>query len=103
MADEDALKEALQLPLDERATHANWKVRSAAFEDIKTGVSRVFSSEDPVLSDYGEDRRPCGAVSAPHQRANTAGSAPSGHGVGHWRMRQPGYVIATAWRTACLP
>jgi hypothetical protein len=53
MADEDVLKEALKLPIDERATHANWKVRSAAFEDIKKGVERVFSEDDPLLIEYG--------------------------------------------------
>lgn len=51
---EDVLTEAAKLPLDERATHANWKVRSAAFEEIKQGVERVFSEDDPVLSEYGE-------------------------------------------------
>jgi len=54
MSDEEVLKEAAKLPIDERATHANWKVRSAAFEDIKKGVERVFSDDDPVLSEYGE-------------------------------------------------
>ena len=53
MADE-VMQEAAKLPLDERATHANWKVRSAAFEDIKAGAERVFSADDPTLSDYGE-------------------------------------------------
>jgi hypothetical protein len=56
MADDDAVKEAAKLPIDERATHANWKVRSAAFEDIKKGVERVFNDDDPVLLEYGERR-----------------------------------------------
>jgi cytoskeleton-associated protein 5 len=50
----DLLREAAKLPLDERATHSNWKVRSAAFEDIKAKVERVFSEDDPSLADYGE-------------------------------------------------
>lgn len=54
MADEDVLKEALKLPIEERVAHANWKVRSAAYEDIRAAVGRVFSDTDPVLAEYGE-------------------------------------------------
>jgi hypothetical protein len=53
MADEEVLKEALKLTIDERAAHANWKVRSAVFEDIRKGVERAFSEDDPCLSEYG--------------------------------------------------
>ncbi len=56
MADDDAkvLAEAAKLPMEERATHSNWKVRSAAYESMKDTCAKVFSDSDPVLSEYGE-------------------------------------------------
>jgi cytoskeleton-associated protein 5 len=55
MADEATiLAEAAKLPIDERAAHSNWKVRSAAYEYIKTKCSSVFDPSDPCLADFGE-------------------------------------------------
>lgn len=55
MADDEAkvLAEAAKLPMEDRATHANWKVRSAAFDDIKNGCARIFDGSDPSLNTYG--------------------------------------------------
>lgn len=73
MSDEDVLKEAAKLPIDERATHANWKVRSAAFEDIKKGAERVFSADDPVLGEYGETGGDQGRAGRSRGRYGAAG------------------------------
>lgn len=55
MADEDAslLQTARGLPIAERVTHKNWKVRAEAFDDLKSTCERVFSSDDPQLSSIG--------------------------------------------------
>jgi cytoskeleton-associated protein 5 len=54
MADEAAvLAEAAKLPIEERAAHSNWKVRSAAYEFIKLKCSSVFDPSDHCLSEFG--------------------------------------------------
>eukprot|EP00882_Tetradesmus_deserticola_P019418 GHRQ01020900.1.p1 GENE.GHRQ01020900.1~~GHRQ01020900.1.p1 ORF type:complete len:197 (+),score=46.47 GHRQ01020900.1:338-928(+) len=53
MADEAAvLAEAANLPIDKRAAHANWKVRSAAYEHIKLKCTSVFDPSDPCLATF---------------------------------------------------
>lgn len=54
MADDEGqlLSEAKQLSFSDRVAHKNWKVRSEAYDDIKTSCQRVFSDEDPALSQY---------------------------------------------------
>lgn len=56
MADDEVsmLSAAKHLSYAERAGHKSWKVRSEAFDDIKSSCQRVFSDEDPVLNQYGE-------------------------------------------------
>lgn len=55
MSDEaTVLAEAARLPIDERCTHANWKVRSAAYEHIRASCGAVFDASDPVLAEFGE-------------------------------------------------
>lgn len=55
MAEEEAqiLTAAKKLPLAERVDHKNWKVRVEAYEDIKAGCDRAFSSSDPILDEAG--------------------------------------------------
>lgn len=55
MADDEAkfLADAKRLPLEERASHTNWKVRSEAFEDIKTSCTKAFSADDPIFDQAG--------------------------------------------------
>jgi hypothetical protein len=55
MADEEAkvLATAKKLALSERVQHKLWKVRSEAWEDIRAGCERAFSSSDPVLEETG--------------------------------------------------
>ncbi|KAL3133794.1 hypothetical protein ABBQ32_008271 [Trebouxia sp. C0010 RCD-2024] len=55
MADDEVsmLSAAKHLSYAERAGHKSWKVRSEAFDDIKSSCQRVFSDEDPVLNQYG--------------------------------------------------
>lgn len=48
------LADAAKLPIDERCAHANWKVRSAAYEQIRASCNSVFDQSDPILSDYGK-------------------------------------------------
>ncbi|WIA20537.1 hypothetical protein OEZ85_004931 [Tetradesmus obliquus] len=55
MADEaTVLAEAAKLPLEERAAHSNWKVRSAAYEFIKSKCSSVFDDSDPCLAEFAD-------------------------------------------------
>ena len=56
MADDEAatLQAARSQPLGDRVAHKNWKVRCEVYEEIKASCQRVFSSEDPILSQYGE-------------------------------------------------
>ena len=56
MAEEEAqvLAAAKKLPLFERVEHKNWKVRSEAYEDVRTSCERAFSSSDPILDEAGE-------------------------------------------------
>jgi hypothetical protein len=55
MADDDnkILEDAKKLPLAERVAHGNWKVRSAAFEDIKKSCDQLFTDGDAVLDQHG--------------------------------------------------
>ena len=64
MADEEAqiLAAAKKLPLDERVEHKNWKVRSEAYEDIRTGCERAFSKSDPILGQAGKSNGFVGAI-----------------------------------------
>lgn len=55
MAEEaELLADAAKLRIDERCAHANWKVRSAAYEQIKTSCNSVFDPSDPILNEYGK-------------------------------------------------
>lgn len=56
MADDEAqvLAAAKKLPLYERVEHKNWKVRSEAYEDVRAGCERAFSSSDPILDEAGK-------------------------------------------------
>ena len=56
MADDEVkvLADAKKLPMPERVAHANWKARSAAYDDIKQACSRVYEDSDPCLNEYGE-------------------------------------------------
>ena len=55
MADNEAaiLAAAKKLPFDERLVHKTWKVRSELFEDVRTGCTKAFSSDDPILAKSG--------------------------------------------------
>ena len=55
MADDEqqVLEAAKKLPIAERVAHANWKVRSAAFEDIKKSCDSLFQDGDPILDQHG--------------------------------------------------
>jgi hypothetical protein len=55
MADDEAkvLADAKKLGFEERVEHKNWKVRSEAFEDIRTACTRAFSSSDQIFSQAG--------------------------------------------------
>ena len=55
MADDEVkvLSDAKQLSFADRVAHKNWKVRCEAYEDINSYCQKVFSDEDPVLSQYG--------------------------------------------------
>jgi hypothetical protein len=55
MAAEEAtlLADAAKLPLEDRVAHANWKVRAAAYDAIRSGCASIFDEGDPVLSEYG--------------------------------------------------
>ncbi len=50
------LQAARSQPVGDRVAHKNWKVRCEVYEEIKASCQRVFSSEDPILSQYGEYR-----------------------------------------------
>ncbi|GMH42322.1 hypothetical protein BSKO_10241 [Bryopsis sp. KO-2023] len=51
--DSKLLEDAKKLPMSQRVEHKNWKVRVAAYEDIKSTCSKVMGDDDPVLSEYG--------------------------------------------------
>lgn len=55
MADDEAqvLLAAKKLPLYERIEHKNWKVRSEAYDDVRAGCERAFSSSEPILDEAG--------------------------------------------------
>lgn len=57
MADEQqVLAEAKKLPLADRVAHANWKVRSAAYEDLTQLCNGIYDEADPRLNEYGKLR-----------------------------------------------
>ena len=66
MAEDDAklLAEAAKLPISERAAHPNWKVRSAAYDDIRTSCALIIDDADPTLVSYGEHGHACSAAAA---------------------------------------
>jgi cytoskeleton-associated protein 5 len=54
MADEaTAIQEAKKLPWVDRLAHTNWKVRSAAFDDINVACNGVYDENDPCLHEFG--------------------------------------------------
>ena len=55
MADDEVkmLSDAKQLPLPERVAHKNWKVRSEAYDELKSSCQKVFTDDDPILNQYG--------------------------------------------------
>ena len=55
MADDEArvLAQAKSLPLEDRVSHKNWKVRSEAYEDIAASCDRAAGPSDPILSQAG--------------------------------------------------
>ena len=82
MADDEQkqLDDAKKLPIIERVKHANWKVRSAAFEDIRDKCDKVFDEDDPVLDEYGQFTSrsflPCTGVHGPVLNGPTCCSGP---------------------------
>lgn len=54
--DEKQLADAKKLPIAERVTHSNWKVRSAAFEDISDACAKARSPDDKIFGEYGKDQ-----------------------------------------------
>ncbi len=85
MADEaTALAEAKKLPFADRIAHANWKVRSAAFDEINVACNGVYDENDPCLQEFGEEahsasisfpsRLPTLSVSAHHLRYDVPSS-----------------------------
>lgn len=55
MADDEAklLAQAKSLPLEDRVSHKNWKVRSEAYEDIVAACDRAASFSDPIFREAG--------------------------------------------------
>eukprot|EP00983_Pelagomonas_calceolata_P131443 1161776-Pelagomonas_calceolata.AAC.11 len=54
MSDEaTAIAEAKKLPWPDRIAHPNWKVRSAAFDDINVACNGVYDENDPCLQEFG--------------------------------------------------
>jgi len=55
MADDEnqLLEDARRRPLAERVTHKLWKARVEVYEEMRSKCEKVFSQEDPLLSDYG--------------------------------------------------
>jgi hypothetical protein len=58
MADEEVklLQDAKKWALGERVAHASWKVRSAAYDDMKAGLAKVYEETDPYLNECCERR-----------------------------------------------
>jgi hypothetical protein len=56
MAEDEAqlLRESVKWPWNERVSHSSWKVRSAAYDDIRTACSGVYDEQDPLLSEFSE-------------------------------------------------
>lgn len=50
--DAQVLAEAKKLAMADRVAHANWKVRSAAYEDIRDTCSKVYDEADKCLTEY---------------------------------------------------
>ena len=55
MADDEnqVLEELRRRPLAERVAHKLWKARVEVYEEMRSKCEKVFSEEDPLLSDYG--------------------------------------------------
>ena len=47
------IAEAKRLPWSDRIAHGNWKVRSAAFDDINAACNGVYDPSDPCLTEFG--------------------------------------------------
>ena len=47
------LAEAAKMDMEDRVAHPNWKARSAAYDEMKAGLARIFEDSDPLLSKYG--------------------------------------------------
>lgn len=57
--DERILAEAQKLPISDRVAHGNWKVRSAAYEEIASVCGKTADPTHKIFAEYGEDRGPC--------------------------------------------
>lgn len=56
MSGEDEVKllaDAKKLHISDRVAHTNWKVRSAAYEDIIKACDGIYDESDPLLNEYG--------------------------------------------------
>jgi len=54
MSDEaTVINEAKRLAWPDRIAHPNWKVRSAAFDDINVACNGVYDENDPCLHEFG--------------------------------------------------
>lgn len=67
MADNEAqvLGEAKKLSYADRLAHANWKVRSAAYDDINAACNGVYDPNDPCLQEFGACVGCVGCLCAP--------------------------------------
>lgn len=56
MGDDEAkvLADAKKLSYSDRVAHKNWKVRSEAFEDVRTGCSRASGASDTIVQQAGK-------------------------------------------------
>ncbi len=91
MADEKDMRElaeAKKLPLPDRIAHTNWKVRSAAYEDVTQACNEIYDDADPRLNEYGVQLFFAESV-APTGHATTAA-----HGAGV--LRNAGQLFAKA-------
>lgn len=56
MADDEVklLAEAKKWPYSERIAHGSWKVRAAAYDDIRAACAGIYDDTDPLLADLGK-------------------------------------------------
>lgn len=47
------LAESKKWPYADRIAHGSWKVRSAAYEDMRQTLQGVYDPEDPCLQEFG--------------------------------------------------